>query len=193
MAVQSGRITLGTPLPDVTLTDLDGHSVNLAEYRGTDSLVVAFCCNHCPYVRHIEAALGVLVAEFDEVPVRFVAISSNDIAAYPDDDVAGLRDQAQRADWRFPYLQDLDQSAARAFAAACTPDFFVYSPEGTLAYRGAFDASSPKNNEPLTGDLLRSAISATLRGEPVPQPHRPALGCGIKWLPGNEPEAVSFT
>lgn len=193
MAVQSGRIALGTPLPEVTLPDLDGEPVNLGAYRGDNCLVVVFACNHCPYVRHIEEALGSLTDEFSDRALRFVAISSNDVESHPADDLPGMREQATRAGWRFPYLRDANQSAAKAFGAACTPDFFVYSPLGLLTYRGAFDASSPKNNEPLTGALLRDAVSRTLGGEPVPEPHRPALGCGIKWLPGNEPEAVSFT
>ena len=189
MAVLSDvfHVPLGTPLPDVTLPDLDGNTVHLVSYRDSQALLVIFSCNHCPYVRHVEAALGSLVDEFASDPLTVVAISANDIDQYPDDDIAGLTDQHDRAGWHFPYLVDADQSAARAFNAACTPDFFLYDREGQLAYRGAFDSSTPKNGEPLTGELLRQAIAAVLAGHPVPEPHRPAMGCGIKWKPGNEP------
>lgn len=192
MAVQSGPTPLGSPLPDVVLPDLDGTDVRLADYRGDDVLVVVFGANHCPYVRHVERRLGDLAEAFDGTGVRFVAIGSNDVDEYPDDDVAGLREQAERAGWRFPYLLDTDQSVARAFGAVCTPDFFVFDADGRLAYRGAFDSSSPKNNEALTGAALRDAITKSVLGRPVPTPHRPAMGCGIKWSAGNEPEAVSF-
>ncbi len=194
MAIESGKTPLGAPLPDVTLPDLAGQPVNLREYRGDRPLVVVFSCNHCPYVRHVEDLLGRMTDEFATAGVGTVAISSNDLAAYPDDDVAGLTEQQQRAGWNFPYLMDDDRhTAAKAFGAVCTPDFFVYDRDGTLAYRGAFDASTPKNGEALTGELLGGAVAAVGRGESVPQPQRPAMGCGIKWRPGHEPEAVSFT
>ncbi len=187
MALYSTMVPLGTPLPDVSLPDLDGSYVSLAQIRDSGSLLVIFTCNHCPYVRHIEAKLGELVTEFADRELTVTAISSNDIGQYPDDDADGLRAQQVRAGWNFPYLMDEDQSAAKTFNAACTPDFFLYGPSGLLAYRGAFDGSTPKNGEPLTGELLRSAITSTLAGEPVPEPHKPSMGCGIKWKPGNEP------
>ncbi len=192
MAVDSGATPLGTNLPHVTLPDLDGTPVSLTELRGDGVLVVVFSANHCPYVQHVEHRLGEIAAGFADAAVQFVAIGSNDVATYPDDDVSGLREQAGRAGWAFPYLLDADQSVAQQFGAVCTPDFFVFGNDGTLVYRGAFDASSPKNNEPLTGDLLHAAIESAIVGNPIPPPHRPAMGCGIKWLPGNEPEAVSF-
>lgn len=192
MAVESGATPLGTNLPDVTLPDLDGTPVSLTQLRGDGVLVVVFSANHCPYVQHVEQRLGEIAAGFADANVQFVAIGSNDVATYPDDDASGLREQAGRAGWAFPYLLDADQSVAQRFGAVCTPDFFVFGGDGTLVYRGAFDASSPKNNEPLTGDLLHAAIDAAIAGNPIPPPHRPAMGCGIKWLPGNEPEAVSF-
>lgn len=180
-------VPLGTALPDLTLPDIGGAPTSLAALRQGRTFLVAFTCNHCPYVRHIESALGSLVDEYDVGQFGVVAISSNDVEQYPDDDVVGLLAQQERAGWHFPYLTDADQSAAKEFNAACTPDFFLYDSDGSLVYRGAFDASSPKNNEPLNGDLLRKAIDRTLRGEAVPEPHRPALGCGIKWKPGNAP------
>jgi peroxiredoxin len=192
MAVESGETPLGTNLPDVTLPDLDGAEVSLRELRGDGVLVVVFSANHCPYVQHVEGRLGEVAAGVADAGVQFVAIGSNDVTTYPADDVAGLREQVQRAGWQFPYLMDLDQSVAKQFGAVCTPDFFVFGIDGTLVYRGAFDASSPMNNRPLDGGLLQAAVDAAVAGDSIPPPHRPAMGCGIKWLPGNEPEAVSF-
>lgn len=181
MAVESSMTPLGSVLPDQTLSDLDDVKHNLLDLRGTGVLVVVFAANHCPYVRHIEAALGDMAREFSATAASFVAICSNDTVSHPDDDIAGLKEQKSRAGWDFPYLVDSDQNVARLFGAVCTPDFFVYDIENRLAYRGAFDASSPKNGEPLTGDDLRTAISLVLEDHPVPEPQRPSMGCGIKW------------
>lgn len=191
MAIDSSPflVPIGSPLPDVVLPDLTGEDIALSALARGKPTLIFFSCNHCPYVRHVEAALGGLISEFDG-RLQVLAISSNDVNQYPDDDVAGLTEQTRRAGWHFPYLVDTDQSAAKAFRAACTPDFFVYDSAGKLAYRGAFDASTPKNGEPLTGDLLRQALTCVVAGEPVPLPHRPALGCGIKWRPGNEPAVI---
>lgn len=180
-------------MPDTTLPNLDGVPVNLKELAGHQPLVVMFLCNHCPYVRHVEHRLADVIEEFDQDDIQFVAISSNDVDNYPDDDVAGLTAQLARTGWEIPYLLDSDQSAAKAFHAACTPDFFVFGADGNLAYRGAFDESNPKNGKPLDGSDLRNAINHALVEEPVPEPHRPSMGCGIKWKPGNEPAAVSFS
>lgn len=177
MAVSSPATALGAPLPPTMLPDLDGTSVDLAAAGGP--LLVVFACNHCPYVKHVESALGALVAQFDGL--RAVAIASNDAATYPDDDIPHLREQVARAGWTFTYLVDAEQSAARAFGAVCTPDFFLYDADLRLFYRGAFDASTPGNGQPLTGDDLRAAIEAVLSGAPAPQVQRPAMGCSIKW------------
>lgn len=177
MAVSSPATTLGTPLPPTVLPDLDGAPVDLAV--GGGPLLVVFACNHCPYVKHVESALGALLAEFADL--RAVAIAANDVASYPDDDIPHLREQVARAGWTFGYLVDAEQSAARAFGAVCTPDFFLYDAELRLFYRGAFDSSTPGNGQPLTGDDLRAAVAAVLRGAPAPQPQRPAMGCSIKW------------
>jgi peroxiredoxin len=187
MAVSSPPTRLGSALPDITLPDLDGVPVRLADHVGTDALLVVFSCNHCPYVRLVEDRLGILADAFEGAGLRTVAICPNDVAAYPDDDVPGLRDQQRRASWHFPYLVDAEQTAARAFGAVCTPDLFLYAPDGTLAYRGAFDESRPGNGVPVTGHLLRDAVTSVLAGRPAPQPQRHSLGCGIKWKPGNEP------
>lgn len=178
MAVSSFMVPLGSAAPGFTLPDVTGKKVSLGDFAAP-ALLVAFLCNHCPYVRHIETALGRLVAEYPAVDV--VGICTNDAAAYPDDAPEGLVGQARRAGWRFPYLVDAGQDVGRAFNAACTPDFFLYDADRRLAYRGAFDESTPGNGKPVTGELLRAAFGRVLAGEPVPEPHVPSMGCSIKW------------
>jgi peroxiredoxin len=185
MALESNMIPLGTPLPNVTLPDLDGNLVDLSAYAAGRPLVVAFVCNHCPYVKHIEQGFASFAADHPDLAI--VAICSNDVENYPDDDVAGLKDQVNRTGWSFPYLIDADQSVAHEFRAACTPDFFCFDGSGALAYRGAFDAARPNQPTPVDGADLRAAVAAISAGEAVPEPHRPSMGCGIKWKPGNEP------
>lgn len=177
MAVTSPSTPLGTALPVGTLPDLDGNPIDLA--AGGGPLLIMFSCNHCPYVKHVESALGQLLRRFPQV--RAFAVAANDIAAYPEDDVPYLREQMARAGWPFGYLLDIDQSAARAFGAVCTPDFFLFDNDLRLAYRGAFDPSTPGNGQPVTGADLASAIDSVLAGQPAPQPQRPAMGCSIKW------------
>lgn len=183
MALTSSLVPLGTTVPTFTLPDLHGVAHSIADFTAP-VLVVVFACNHCPYVRHIEQAMGTFVPGPD---LDIVAISSNDVERYPDDDVDRLTEQARRAGWQFPYLVDRSQDVAREFGAVCTPDIFGYGPDRRLAYRGAFDASTPGNGQPVTGDDLRDAITLIAAGTTVPEPHRPSRGCGIKWLPGNEP------
>lgn len=182
MAVESVMVPLGTPAPDFALPSLDGTPVRRDDLAAAPALLVAFLCNHCPYVRHVESALGALLARHPQVAA--VGICTNDAQAYPDDAPPGLREQATRAGWAFPYLVDADQEVGRAFRAACTPDFFLYGADRRLSYRGAFDASTPGNGLPVTGDLLEAAVVATLAGQAVPEPHRPSMGCSIKWREG---------
>lgn len=177
MAVTSPATPLGTPLPPTVLPDLDGDLVDLATEPGP--LLVVFACNHCPYVKHVERALGEVVRRYPQV--RAYAIASNDVENYPEDDIPHLREQVARADWPFSYLVDGEQSAARAFGAVCTPDFFLYDEELRLFYRGAFDSSSPGNGLPLTGEDLSAALTAVTTGQPAPEVQRPAMGCSIKW------------
>jgi len=178
MAVESALVPLGTEAPEFALPDVDGTTFALNTFEEARVLVVAFVCNHCPYVQHIEAALGELATE---VPAQFVAICSNDAAGYPDDAPRQLAKQAQRAGWPFPYLVDETQLVAQSYGAVCTPDFFVYDAGRRLAYRGAFDYSTPKNGEPVDGSLLRSAVLLTATEGSVPEPHNPSMGCSIKW------------
>ena len=178
MAVTSTMVPLGTALPTFSLPALDGSIVSSADFAAVP-LLVAFVCNHCPYVRHVEVGLGKLVARHPDL--RVVAIMTNDLAGYPQDGPAGMAEQATRAGWSFPYLLDESQEVGRAFGAACTPDFFLYDASGRLAYRGAMDDASPGNDRPVTGDLLEAAIALVQAGRPVPEPHRAAMGCSIKW------------
>jgi thiol-disulfide isomerase/thioredoxin len=186
MAVNSSMVPLGTPAPPFALPSLDGQVVRSDELPADRPLLVMFLCNHCPYVRHIERELGSLVAEYAP-HVTAVAICSNDTQSYPEDGPDRLAEQVRRAGFTFPYLLDETQQVALAYRAACTPDFFLYDTARTLAYRGQFDDSRPGQNIPVTGKTLREALDLVLAGQPVPEPHLPSLGCGIKWKPGNEP------
>ena len=170
---------LGTSAPDFALPDVvSGKTVRRGDFDGRP-LLVMFICNHCPYVKHVEAGLGQLLAGYPDLAV--VGVCTNDTESYPDDAPERLAEQADRAGWTFPYLVDAAQDVGRAYSAACTPDFFLYDAGQRLAYRGALDESSPGNGKPVTGDLLRDAIERVLAGEPVPEPHRPSMGCSIKW------------
>jgi peroxiredoxin len=179
MAVASLMVPLGTPAPEFTLDDVHGRTVGIDDFEAARALLVAFLCNHCPYVRHVETELGRLLARQSSLAV--VGICTNDADAYPEDRPERLADQARRASWTFPYLVDRDQAVGRAYSAACTPDFFLYDTQRKLAYRGAFDESTPGNGKPVTGALLAAAIAHVLAGERVPEPHRPSMGCSIKW------------
>lgn len=184
MAIASHMIPLGKPAPDFSLPALDGETFDLAGLSCAPALLVAFLCNHCPYVRHVEATLGPLAAELAEGGLFTVGIASNDAEAYPDDGPAGLAEQVARAKFAFPYLIDATQQVARAYGAACTPDFFLYDGDRRLAWRGQFDASRPSAGGPVTGETLRAAVEHVLAGRSVPEPHAPSLGCGIKWKDG---------
>lgn len=188
MAVESTMLALGTSAPDFDLVDtVGGGRVRLGQLAGTKVLVVMFLCNHCPYVQHVQAGLVAFSRDYADADVAIVAIGSNDPDAYPDDGPEQLGAVARRLGYGFPVLFDDTQDVAKAFTAACTPDFFVFGPDRTLVYRGRFDASRPGSDTPVTGEDLRGAVDAALRGEPAPEPQRPSIGCSIKWKPGNEP------
>lgn len=189
MAIESTGNLIGLPLPAAELLNIAGNPVTVRD-EGYKATLVAFMCNHCPYVKHVEKVFGETVARHADQGLRTLAIVSNDVAEYPEDGVPGMQEQVERAGWDFPYLRDFGQTFARELGAVCTPDFFLFDAHLCLSYRGAFDASSPKNGNPITGELLEDAIVRTLAGEKVPLPHRPAMGCGIKWLPGMEPEDI---
>ena len=186
MAVSSFMVPLGTPAPDFDLPSVDGGRVRLADLKGSPATLVVFLSNHCPYVRRIEEGLGRFSADYAG-RLAMVGIASNDIVGYPDDAPEHLREQAKRAGFRFPYLFDETQEVAKAYKAACTPDFFLYDAELRLVYRGEFDGARPGNDVPVTGASLRAAVDAVLSGSPVPEKQVPSMGCSIKWKPGNEP------
>lgn len=185
MAMTSFMVPVGTPAPCFRLRSVDDTTIGRDDYADRPALLVAFLCNHCPYVRHIEVELGRVFGKLEDIAV--VGICSNDALTYPEDTPENLRKQMTRASWRFPYLIDETQAVARAYRAACTPDFFLYGADRRLAYRGAFDESTPGNGKPVTGALLTSALELVIAGSEVPEPHQPSMGCSIKWRPGNEP------
>jgi peroxiredoxin len=172
-------VPIGTPAPAFALSDVSGAPHRMADFAAAPALLVTFLCNHCPYVRHVEAGLGKLLAGYPDLAV--VGICTNDSVSYPDDRPERLAEQATRAGWTFPYLVDATQEVGRAYGAACTPDFFLYDADRRLAYRGAMDDSTPGNGRPVTGELLAAAVDLVLAGQSVPEPHRPSMGCSIKW------------
>jgi peroxiredoxin len=188
VAVSSTMLPLGTEAPDFVLRAPDGSTHALADSAGAPALLVAFVCNHCPYVKHVAPALGRLAAGWQERGVAVVAINSNDTDAYPDDGPDQMTAFAVENGWTFPYLLDETQAVARAYRAACTPDFFLFDGGRRLVYRGRLDASRPRTDVPVTGVDLRAAIDAVLGGTAVDPDQHPSLGCNIKWRPGAEPE-----
>ncbi|MFD0684904.1 thioredoxin family protein [Actinomadura fibrosa] len=187
MAIASFMVPLGSPAPPFRLPSIDGGPVADTDFGTASALLVIFLSNHCPYVRRVENGIGALAAEYAGKGVATVGICSNDVSRYPDDGADHLREQAARAGFEFPYLVDESQETARAYRAACTPDFFLYDGDRRLAYRGEFDGARPRNDVPVDGSSLRAALDLVLAGKAVPEPHTPSLGCGIKWIPGNEP------
>ncbi|HEX5727019.1 MAG TPA: thioredoxin family protein [Longimicrobiaceae bacterium] len=187
MPVSSTMLELGTPAPPFSLPDTDGRTVSLEDARGAPALLVMFICNHCPFVKHVRPALAALGREYAPKGVAIVAIASNDPAQHPEDGPEGMRREKAAAGYDFPYLFDETQAVAKAYRAACTPDFFLFGPELTLVYRGQFDDSRPNNGVPVTGRDLRAALDAVLEGRPVAAEQAPGIGCGIKWKPGNAP------
>jgi len=181
-ATESTMLELGTIAPDFALPDaVSGNTVRRDDYKGKKALLVFFICPHCPFVKHINEALAALGNDYQNQPIAIVAISSNDAVTYPTDSPAGLKQQAETFGFNFPYLYDETQAVAKAYSAACTPDFFLFDDKFSLVYRGQFDASRPGNGVPVTGNDLRAAIDLLLAGKPVPTEQRPSIGCNIKW------------
>jgi peroxiredoxin len=183
-ATESAMLPLGTPAPDFALPDAaGGETVRLATFAGKRALLVMFLCPHCPYVQHVQKELAKIGADYATRSLGIVAISSNDAAQYPEDAPDGLRRQARLLGFTFPYCYDESQEAARAYRAACTPDFFLFDENRALVYRGQLDGSRPGNAIPVTGADLRRAIDAVLDGKPVSPQQKPSIGCNIKWKP----------
>lgn len=184
----SQMVPLGSAAPDFALTDaVGGGVVKLADFRDRP-LLVMFICNHCPFVKHIADELARFAREYREKGLGIVAIQSNDVANYPDDAPDKMKAEAARRGYEFPYLHDADQSVAKAYRAACTPDFFLFGRDHRLAYRGQFDGARPGSPEPVTGEDLRRAADLVLAGRPAPAEQAPSIGCNIKWIPGREPD-----
>ena len=184
----STMLELGTPAPDFDLPEpAGGGRIALGDFAGRP-LLVAFICNHCPFVVHIRGALNAFARECRERGVAMVAINSNDVDSHPDDSPERMAEDARRFAYDFPYLFDAEQSVARAYRAACTPDFYLFDGAGELFYRGQFDGARPGNEVPVTGADLRAAVDALLAGSPPPAAQLPSLGCNIKWRAGGEPD-----
>jgi peroxiredoxin len=183
-ATESTMLGLGTPAPDFQLPEVvSGQTIRLATFTGKKGLLVMFICRHCPYVKHIQDELSRLGKDYAAKPLGIVAISSNDAIQYPDDAPDGLRAMAKALEFTFPYCYDETQAAAKAYQAACTPDFYVFDETRKLVYRGQLDDSRPGNGIPVTGGDLRAAIDAVLAGRPVSPRQKPSIGCNIKWKP----------
>jgi thiol-disulfide isomerase/thioredoxin len=179
---------LGSTLPPFRLPDPDGKLISSQDFDTASALLVAFWCNHCPFVKHIKAAFSQFATEYQAKGLAVVAINANDASTHPADAPERMREDSLEFAYTFPYLYDADQSVARAFQASCTPDFFLYDRSRRLVYRGQFDASRPGNDQPVTGADLSAAVDAAIAGRPVARDQHPSIGCNIKWRPGQAPD-----
>ncbi len=184
----STMLELGTKAPDFTLKDtISGNMVSLEQLRGTKGLLVMFICNHCPFVIHVREKIAEIGRTYPQRGISVVAISANDVSTHPQDGPDAMKTEAAAAGYEFPYLYDESQSVAKAYQAACTPDFFLFDKDLKLVYRGQLDDSRPGSNVPVTGKDLVAAMDAVLTSRPIPKEQKPSLGCNIKWKAGNEP------
>ena len=183
----STMLALGTQAPDFSLPNCDGETVSLDDFADAKALLVMFICNHCPFVVHVADALAKLAKDYQAKGVAVVAIGSNNIQTHPQDGPEKMKQEKASRDYTFPYLYDETQAIAKAYTAACTPDFFLFDGEQKLVYRGQLDDSRPDSGIPVTGADLRAALDAVLAGEAVTTDQKPSMGCNIKWKPGNEP------
>jgi peroxiredoxin len=181
-------LALGTAAPGFRLPDFDGRVHALEDFNAAPALLVAFICNHCPFVKHVRGEFAAFAREFAPRGLAVVAINSNDLDSYPQDGPDAMRQEAAELGYGFPYLVDRSQAVAKAYRAACTPDFFLFDAHRRLVYRGQFDDSRPGNGKPVTGADLRAAVEATLAGRSPAAEQFPSLGCNIKWRKGYEPD-----
>ncbi len=189
VSVPSTMLPLGTTIPDFVLTNaVDGKPVTPRDYAGRNALLVMFICNHCPYVKHVMDEIGRVAVDYDPRGLATIAINANDVAGYPEDGPDRMRELALEKHWHFPFVLDETQEIAKAFRAACTPDFFLFDHKQRLAYRGQLDDSRPSKDTPVTGKDLRAAIEAVLSGKKPSDEQVPSIGCNIKWRAGNQPE-----
>jgi peroxiredoxin len=177
----STMVELGTQAPGFSLPDTEGRQVSLSDFRSAPALLVMFICNHCPYVKHIRAGLADMTKQYLARGVAIVGINSNDVISYPADNPDRMREEKKSAGYLFPYLFDEDQLVAKAYDAACTPDFFLFDSSRRLVYRGQMDDSRPGGTLPVTGADLRRAMDVVLAGKPVPSDQKASVGCNIKW------------
>lgn len=184
----STMLPLDVKAPPFSLPDTEGRTVSLDDFAGAPALLVVFMCNHCPFVKHVSGELARLTAEYMDKGVAVVGINANDADKYADDSPAKMKDEKAMRGYAFPYLFDGTQEVAKAYRAACTPDFFVFGRDLKLKYRGQMDSSRPESGVEPTGADLRAALDAVLDGRPVDENQKPSMGCNIKWKPGNEPE-----
>ena len=184
----STMLPLGTDAPSFSVPNVDGRTVSLSDFASAKGLLVIFMCNHCPFVKHLRPALAVFGRELQAKEIAVVAISSNDVATHPGDSLAMMIEEHRSAGYTFPYLFDETQEVAKAYKAACTPDFYLFDGVQSLVYRGQFDASRPGNGKPLDGADLKLAVETLLAGKTPLIEQRPSIGCNIKWIAGNEPD-----
>lgn len=175
-------VELGSPAPDFLLPDTEGKTVRLADFAGRPLLVI-FLCNHCPYVKHIANDLAQVTGKYMQKGVAVVGISSNDVVNYPEDSMPNMRVEKRNRSYPFAYLFDETQEVARAYHAACTPDFFLYDADRRLVYRGQFDDARPGNGKAITGLDLTLAVEALVAGKPPVATQKASMGCNIKWKP----------
>lgn len=184
----STMLPLGTKAPNFELTDVvSGKLISLSNYAGKQGVLIMFICQHCPFVKHIKTQLAQLSSDYASSKLGIIAISSNDISSHPDDAPEHLQAMAQELSLTFPICYDESQEVAKAYTAACTPDFFLFDSHQQLAYRGQLDDSRPSNGKPVTGKDLRAAVEALLADKSVSVEQAPSIGCNIKWKPGNAP------
>lgn len=183
----STMVKLGTSAPEFSLLDTEGNVVSLSDFSGSKGFLAMFICNHCPYVKHVREQLVLMAKEYQAKGIGIVAISSNDSEHYHEDGIDMMAQNAKTFGFTFPYLHDDTQEVAKAYQAACTPDFFLYDHNMHLCYRGQLDDSRPGNDTPVTGKDLRAAMDALVTGITLSSRQKPSMGCNIKWKAGNAP------
>jgi peroxiredoxin len=183
----STMTSLGIEAPAFRLQDPAGKHWSREDFKEARALLVVFMCNHCPFVKHLREHLAATIRDYQELGIAAVAINSNDVSTYPDDSPEKMAEESREFGYTFPYLYDEAQAVAKAYGAACTPDFFLFDGKRRLVYRGQYDDSRPSNGRPVTGRDLRAAMDAVLAGRDITGDQRPSVGCNIKWKSGNEP------
>ena len=188
VATNSTMLPLGTKAPEFSLPDTEGKTVSLSDFKDARAVLIIFMCNHCPFVKHIINELVKLIKEYQRKGVAAAGYQFKHVESHPEDSPEMMAKTVKEKGFTFAYLYDETQEVAKAYKAACTPDFFLFDKDGKLVYRGQMDDSRPGNGVPVTGKDLRAALDAVLKGGKVPAKQKPSMGCNIKWKKGNEPE-----